>query len=91
MSRIRTRNDDSKISLILTAETTSGLRHFKDCASAFLPTCVVGDEPQQLLAQLTIPKCHGTNSLSPKLSNSLLDFSPEAVRKICSKISWPIC
>lgn len=36
--------------------------------------------------QLTMPRCQGTNSLSPSPSNSLLVRSPDAVRSMCSKM-----
>jgi hypothetical protein len=37
-----------------------------------------------------IPICHGTNSLSPNPSNSLVEGAPDAVFNISSKMRCPI-
>lgn len=38
---------------------------------------------------ITAPSCHGTNSIPPNPNSSLLDFLPEAISIISSKISSP--
>ena len=42
-------------------------------------------------AYITAPVCHGTNSLSPRPSASLLVLSPDATAIILSRISRPFC
>lgn len=42
-------------------------------------------------AYITAPTCQGTNSLSPRPRPSLLVFSPEATRRMVSRISAPFC